>query len=146
MNPTVSADALVRAALWLLALGLPLAMLLWMAAQYLALRALGRRLAALEARVAHAADDAPAEDVATHADVDPVPPAPPAPTAAVDNAAALDGATAAPRAPAAAPVNDTALDTPTAAPRAPAAAPVNDTALDTPTAAPVAPADGEAAP
>lgn len=50
MNPTISADALVTAALWLLALGLPLAMLLWMAAQYVALRALGRRIAALEAR------------------------------------------------------------------------------------------------
>jgi len=50
VNPTISADALVAAALWLLALGLPLAMLLWMAAQYVALRALGRRIAALEAQ------------------------------------------------------------------------------------------------
>lgn len=83
MNPTISADALVAAALWLLALGLPLAMLLWMAAQYVALRSLGRRLTALEARAGAApAADPPAE------------PEPTAPPAAAD----ADAAAAAPRA------------------------------------------------
>lgn len=59
MNPVVDADTLVRAALWLLALALPLAMLLWMAAQYVAIRSLGRRVRALEAAAAPSADDAP---------------------------------------------------------------------------------------
>ena len=69
MNPTISADALVTAALWLLALGLPLAMLLWMAAQYVALRALGRRIAALEARAdAEGAAATAATHVAAEAD------------------------------------------------------------------------------
>lgn len=96
MNPTISADALVAAALWLLALGLPLAMLLWMAAQYVALRALGRRIAALEARPGAA----PAVDHgAPSAAVPPAPDAAPptatdgAPARAVDAAVDATGDT-----------------------------------------------------
>lgn len=48
MNPTLDSTTLVTAMLWLLALALPLAMLLWMAAQFVALRSLGRRVRALE--------------------------------------------------------------------------------------------------
>ncbi|MEO8083448.1 MAG: hypothetical protein ABI780_06460 [Ardenticatenales bacterium] len=61
MNPVVDADTLVRAALWLLALALPLAMLLWMAAQYVAIRSLGRRVRALEAAAAPSADASPSD-------------------------------------------------------------------------------------
>lgn len=59
MNTVLDADTLVRAALWLLALALPLAMLLWMAAQFVAMRSLGRRVRALEAAAGRASDGAP---------------------------------------------------------------------------------------
>lgn len=61
MNTVLDADTLVRAALWLLALALPLAMLLWMAAQFVAMRSLGRRVRALEAAAGRASDGAPPE-------------------------------------------------------------------------------------
>ena len=64
MNATLDSTTLVTAMLWLLALALPLAMLLWMAAQFVALRSLGRRVRALEGAASTAAAGAGASATA----------------------------------------------------------------------------------
>lgn len=97
MNTVLDADTLVRAALWLLALALPLAMLLWMAAQYVAMRSLGRRVRDLEAAAGRPARDGAMLEPDRQAPLE-APSVGPAPSASPIPAADGAGAVSEPRA------------------------------------------------